>query len=280
MLKHELPDKLRVYRFKLDRILGRGGTGVVYRGIDTEKGDVVAIKLFHKNFFRNKLHIKDYARSVARFSKWNHPNVVLVHEFLDGEEGPCQVMEYVDGPDLKWYLDNQPFDLQQRLGIISQVCNGLQYIHDQGFTHHDLKPANVLFTRKGVVKMSDYSLSRQSLFAFLDVGGSIAEQITPMYVAPEIIRKEPASPQSDMYSLGITLYFMFTGKMPFEVDNLTALYACHLRIVPNHPSTVNRRCPEQLGNIIMKMLNKDPKQRFESCDQLRIALSNIAVSRI
>src|SRR5690606_17983837 len=109
-------------------------------------------------------------------------------------------------------------------------------------------------------------------FAFLDVGGSIAEQITPMYVAPEIIKKETATPRSDIYSLGVTLYVMFTGKMPFEVDNLTALYHCHLRVMPLTPSQINRRCPEQLSAIIMKMLAKDPKDRFESCDQLRISL--------
>ncbi|MCP4641080.1 MAG: serine/threonine protein kinase, partial [bacterium] len=194
-------DRLRLYNYKLDRILGRGGTGTVYRGIDTESGNVVAIKLFHQNFFRNRMHVRELARVVPRFEKFDHPNVVGIYGFMDGEEGTCLIQEYVDGPDLKWYLGNRPWNLQERLVIVAQMCNGLQYIHDQGFTHHDLKPANVLFTRKGQLKLVDYSLSFARLFSLFDAG--LFQQVTPMYVAPELIKKEKATPRSDIYSLGV-----------------------------------------------------------------------------
>ncbi|MBX7256537.1 MAG: serine/threonine protein kinase [Candidatus Hydrogenedentes bacterium] len=277
-MKQELPDRLAIYHFKLDRLLGRGGTGTVYRGIDLEKGEVVAVKVFHANFFRNKAQIRDFAKNIKVFSKFNHQNVVKVTEFIDGPEGLCMTMEYVDGPDLKWYIENRPWNLQERVVVVSQICNGLQYIHDQGFTHHDLKPANILFTRSGIAKLSDYSLCRDKMFGFIDSG--IVEQITPMYVAPEIISKIKATPRADIYSLGITLYLMFAGKVPFEVDSLAKLYNCHLRVVPLHPSMVNRKCPQAIGDIIMKMLEKDPAKRYESCDQLRIALSEAARPRI
>lgn len=277
-MKQELPDRLSIYHFKLDRILGRGGTGTVYRGIDLNKGEVVAVKVFHANFFRNKAQVRDFAKNIKVFSKFNHQNVVKVSEFLDGPEGLCLTMEYVDGPDLKWYIENRPWNLQERVVVVAQICNGLQYIHDQGFTHHDLKPANILFTRSGIAKLSDYSLCRDKMFGFIDSG--IVEQITPMYVAPEIIKREKATPRADIYSLGITLYLMFAGKTPFEVDSLQKLYNCHLRAIPVHPSTINRKCPQAIGDIIMKMLEKEPANRYESCDQLRIALSEAARPRI
>lgn len=272
------PDRLQLYRFRLDLMLGRGGTGVVYRGLDTASGEIVAVKLFHANFFRSKMHVRDLAKSVTRFQAFNHHNVVRIREFIAGEEGNCLVEEYIDGPDLKWYLENRRWNLQERMVIVAQICNGLQYLHDQGFLHHDLKPANILFTRKGVAKLTDYSLSRDKLFNFLDTG--LKEQVTPMYVSPEVIRGEKATAQSDIYSLGVTLYLVFTEKIPFPVDNLKQLYECHLRVMPTHPHDANPKCPRELGDVIMKMMDKDPAKRFENCDQLRIKLSSIGRSRI
>jgi len=158
------------------------------------------------------------------------------------------------------------------------MCNGLQYIHDQGFVHHDIKPANILFTRKGVAKLTDYSLAREKLFNLLDTG--LKEQVTPMYVPPEIIRGERATARSDIYSLGASFYLMFAGRVPFLVDSLQRLYECHLKVMPDHPSDVNPRCPRELGDIIMRMMNKEPDKRFENCDELRIRMSDIGRSRI
>jgi eukaryotic-like serine/threonine-protein kinase len=277
-VQHELPDRLQLYRFKIDRLLGRGGTGTVYRGIDMESGQFVAVKHFHANFFRNRSHIRDLAKSVATFKKFDHLNVVRIFEFIDGEEGPCIVQEYIDGPDLRWYTENRPWNLQERMVVVAQICNGLQYLHDQGFTHHDLKPANILFTRQGTAKLTDYSLSRGKLFSLLDSG--LKEQVTPMYVSPEVINGQKATPQSDIYSLGVTLYLMFAGKVPFEVDTLDKLYRCHVQLLPLPPQDVNSKCPRELGEIIMKMMAKAPKDRYETCDELRIRLSSIGRSRI
>lgn len=273
------PDRSRLYHYKLDRILGQGGTGKVYRGIDTQKGQVVAVKLFHEAFFRNRLHLRDLQRGVKKFKVFKHDNVVQIYDFIDGPDGRCMIMEYVDGPNLKWYMQNRPWDLQERLIVVAQMCNGLQYLHDQGCIHHDFKPANVLFTRKGVLKVADYSLYGTSiLLEFLD-GGAV-EQVTPMFVAPEYLRKEKVTARSDQYALGITMYMMFTDRLPFPVDNLQQLYQCHVRVQPMHPHDVNSRCPRDLGDLIMRLLDKQPDKRFKDCDELRIALSSIGRSRI
>jgi serine/threonine protein kinase len=249
------PDRGKLYHYKLDRILGQGGTGRVYRGIDTKKGEVVAIKLFREDFFRNRLHLRDLVKSVKRFRKYSHQNVVRIHDFIDGDEGKCMVMEYIDGPDLKWYLVNRPWNLQERIGIVSQICFGLQYLHDQKITHHDIKPANILFTRTGIAKLADFSLYGSSLLLELIDRGA-GEQITPMYVPPEIIRGEGATPKSDQYSLGITLYLLFAERLPFQVDNLQRLYQCHLNVVPDHPSLVNPKCPHLVGDIVLSQTGR------------------------
>jgi serine/threonine-protein kinase len=277
-LRHEPPDRYKLYHFRIDLLLGRGGTGTVYRAVNSETGNIVAVKLFHANFFRNNLHVRDLAKSVKRFKKFEHKNIVQIYDFISGDEGHCLVQEYVDGPDLRWYIENRPWNLQERMVVVAQMCNGLQYIHDQGFVHHDMKPANVLFTRKGIAKLTDYSLAREKLFNLLDSG--LKEQVTPMYVAPEIIRGERATPQSDIYSLGATFFLVFTGRVPFPVDNLQRLYECHLQVMPDHPSEVNSRCPRDLGDVILKMMSKEQEDRFESCDELRIRMSDIGRSRI
>ena len=273
------PDRPTIYHYKLDRILGEGGTGRVYRGIDTKKGEVVAIKLFRENFIRNKLHLRDLVKSIKRFRKFDHPNIVNVYDFIDKGDGRCMVMEYIDGPDLKWYLANRPWNLQERIGIASQICSGLQYLHDRKVIHHDIKPANILFTRTGTAKLADFSLYGSSLLLELIDKGA-GEQITPMYVPPEIIRSDAPSPQSDQYSLGVTLYLMFAEQVPFAVDNLQRLYQCHLSVEPEHPSKVNPKCPQALGDIIIRTLAKHPEERFPDCDMLRIAMSKLGQSRI
>jgi serine/threonine protein kinase len=276
------PDRPNLYHFKLDRILGRGGTGVVYRGIDPAKGGVFAIKRFHENFFRNAMHIRDLKGSLKKFRKLEHQNVVRIYDFLDSDpkgDGYCMVMEYVDGPNLNWYLKNRPYKLQERVNVAQQLCSGLQYLHDQGCVHHDFKPANVLFTRRGIAKVADFSLYGSSFLLEL-LAGKVAEQVTPMFVAPEIIRREKPTDKVDQYALGVTLYMLFAERFPYVADNLPKLYQLHLSYTPMHPHEANPVCPQAIGDIIMKLLAKRPEQRFGDCDQVRIALNRAGASRI
>lgn len=273
------PSMSELIGYKLQLEMGRGGTGTVYRALNPDTGEVVALKRFHQSFFRSKGHSKELAKAVKRFKKLDHPNVVKVLDFKSDEVEHVMILEFIDGPDLKWYIQNRPFNLQERLVILAQICNGLGYLHDQKLMHHDLKPANVLFTRKGQAKLCDYSLTGGGgLLSFLDPG--LTEQMTPMFVAPELIRKEKATTLCDMYSLGVMMYIMFTGKVPFEVDTLPKLYQCHLNQMPLHPSQVFDVVPQKLGGIIMKLMAKDPAKRYKDCQELRIALADVGQSRI
>lgn len=273
------PSQSELIGYKLQLEMGRGGSGTVYRALNPETGEVVALKRFHPTFFRNKAHAKEMIKTVKRLKKLEHVNVVKIYDFITDGDDNVMVLEFIDGPDLKWYLENRPYQLQERLVVLVQICNGLGYLHDQKLMHHDLKPANILFTRKGQVKLCDFSLSGAGgILAMFDQG--IGEQMTPMFAAPELVRKEKATKLSDMYSLGIMMYIMFTQKVPFEVDNLQKLYACHLTQMPFHPTEVFDACPQNLGDIIMRLLAKNPKDRFQDCQELRIALADIGQSRI
>lgn len=272
-------DRRKIYDYPVDIILGEGGTGTVYRAQNPETKEIVAIKVFRANFFRNAMHIRSVAKMAKKAQKLEHPNVVKIYEFIDGKEFDCLVMEYVDGPDLKWYLANRPFNLEERLVIAAQICNGLSHLHENKMVHHDLKPANVLFTRRGQVKLADYSLLGENTLGRL-LGSEVSEQITPMYVAPEIIEKKKATHLSDLYSLGVVLYLVFSGQLPFKSDTLPQLYHAHLNTTPTPPSVINPKCPQPLGDIIMRLLIKDPKKRIQTAQQLRIKLSEIGRSRI
>lgn len=272
------PDRIRIHHYETDRLLGKGGSGMVYRAVNLNTNDVVALKVFHRNFFRNRMHIRDISRSLKRFKSLDHPNVVRIYDFFHDEEGIVLVLEYIDGPDLKQYLAVQPWRLEERLMIAKQVLSGLQYLHEHGFTHHDLKPSNFLFTKKGVGKLCDFSLGGNSFFAKWN--SKLATQITPMYVSPELVLKNKATPKSDQYSCGIMFYLMFAGRVPFLVDSLDRLYFCHTKVRPDEPFAVNPDCPRVLSDIIMRMIAKNPKERFEDCDQVRLALEQVGRSRI
>lgn len=277
--KRRSADRRKIYDYPVDIILGEGGTGTVYRAQNPETKEIVAIKVFRANFFRSTMHIRSVAKMAKKARKLEHPNVVKIFDFIEGKEGVCLVLEYVDGPDLKWYMANRPFNLEERLVIAAQICNGLFHLHENKMVHHDLKPANVLFTRRGQVKLADYSLLGESFFARL-IGSVITEQITPMYVSPEIIEKKKATHLSDMYSMGVVLYVLFTGEVPFKTDTLPQLYHAHVNTTPTPPSVVNPKCPQPLGDIIMRLLAKNPKRRIQTAQQLRIHLSEIGRSRI
>ena len=274
------PSKPTLCGFNLLLALGLGGTGTVYKAQHPETKQIVALKDFHANFIRNKSHLRDLSKMVKKAQSLDHPNLIKVGQLISTPDENVLILEYIDGPDLKWYLENRPSDLNERLVILSQICNALSYLHDNKLVHHDLKPANILFTRQGQVKVCDFSLagSGGGLLGFMDQAA--VEQITPMYIAPELIRKEKATKLCDLYSLGIMMYIMFTDKLPFEVDTLQKIYICHVSQLPLHPSDVSPQCPRILGDIIMKLLSKNPDDRFQDCQQLRIALANVGLSRI
>ena len=256
-------------RYRLDAVLGHGGMGAVYRGHDLQLERDVAIKLLNQVVFirdeRDQLFHE--AKLIA---KLRHPNIVSVFDVGDFGDTPFFVMEYVDGGSLR---DQPGGDFDDRIRITIQICRGLTYAHEQGIIHRDLKPENVLLEKEGRVKLADFGIARSDVTRFTSQG-QIAG--TAHYLAPEIIKGEAIDNRTDLYSLGVIMYEMNAGKLPFDADTLIGLINQHLfqEVIP--PQEINPDIPPNLNELILRLLNKDPGGRPSSGSEVVQALEKIS----
>jgi non-specific serine/threonine protein kinase len=241
-------------RYRLDAVLGHGGMGAVYRAHDLELERDVAIKLLNQVVFMN--NERDRLLHEAKvIAKIRHPNIVSIYDVGESEDAPFFVMEYVEGGSLR---ENHPGDLDGILGIIIQICRGLDGAHDKGIIHRDLKPENVLLEKDRTVKLVDFGIARSDITRFTS-----EEQITGTanYLAPETIKGEDIDGRADLYSLGVIMYELTTGQLPFEADSLLGLINKHLFEEAVPPIEFAPHLPLELNELILRMLSKDPEGR-------------------
>jgi eukaryotic-like serine/threonine-protein kinase len=262
-------------RYQLLHTLGTGGMAVVYRAYDRMLERPVAIKILRQDFtgddsFRERF--RQEARSAANLS---HPNIVTVHDFGFDAGRPFIVMEFVPGTDLKTMIKKRGIiGADESINLIVQACEGIGYAHRAGLVHCDIKPHNFLVTPDGRLKVTDFGIAR--------VLASIApdEQIevvwgSPQYFSPEQASGLAPSPASDVYSLGVILYEMMTGQLPFIANDPDELARMHRETRPVPPRRYNPQITPTLEQIMLKVLAKEPSQRYRSADQLGRVLLNI-----
>lgn len=253
-------------RYKIEQLLGKGGMGAVYRAHDLELDEALAIKLF--------AHGRDDATLVSRFKQElslarqiSHANVIRLYDF--GQQGaiPFITMELLAGRDLAEEME-QGRELMRDLGFLIQACRGLQCVHERGVVHRDLKPENLFVTTDGVVKLMDFGIAkRSSTPANLTQQGFTAG--TPAYMAPEQAESfATASHLSDIYSVGVIAYRMFTGVLPFDNENPMAVLIKHIQEIPVPPRDHDPSIPDELEYIILQLLEKKPELRVQSCAEL------------
>ena len=254
-------------RYKIDTMLGRGGMGAVYRAHDLELDETIAIKLFSRGSEDQTL-VSRFKQELTLARQISHPNVIRLYDL--GVQGSVRfiTMELLAGRDLADRMEEEGRDLDRDLGYLIQVCRGLQCVHERGVVHRDLKPENLFVTNDGVVKLMDFGIAkRQSTQGNLTVQGFSAG--TPAYMSPEQIENFAATTHlSDIYSLGVIAYRLFTGELPFENENPMAVLMKHLKEVPRPPSEVDPSVPEELEYIILQLLEKDPAARIQSCAEI------------
>jgi serine/threonine protein kinase/tetratricopeptide (TPR) repeat protein len=261
-------------RYQIIEELGKGGMGKVYKALDKEIDGRVALKLIKSeiaadektiNRFRNELKI---ARDIA------HKNVCRMYHLAKHEGTHYIVMEYVSGEDLKSFIRrSRQLTPGTAISIAKQVCEGLSEAHKLGTVHRDLKPQNIMIDKDGNARIMDFGIARTLKEKGITGAGVMIG--TPEYMSPEQVEAKEVDQRSDIYSLGVILYEMVTGRVPFEADTPFAVGMKHKSEIPQDPKELNSQIPADLSKVILRCLEKDKAKRYQSADELHTELSNI-----
>ena len=261
-------------RYRLQAQQGSGGMAVIYRAEDLALGRTVAVKILRPSLTNDPEFLKRFRQEARNVANLSHPNIVTVHDVGQDGNTHYMVMEYVDGEDLKKLIRaSAPFTIDRALSIAIKICAGVGYAHRANLVHADVKPQNVLVTKDDVVKVTDFGIA-QALSLTQPQERQRVVWGSPHYFAPEQAQGEPPSPASDVYAIGIVLFEMLTGQLPFVGTDQQELAMAHIREAPPNASDLNPNIPAPLDRILQKVLSKEPTARYRTADQFgRILIS-------
>lgn len=266
-------------RYQLLERLGSGGMAEVFRARDSMLDRYVAIKVLRADYTANSGFQERFRQEARAAANLSHPNIVTVHDFgLDGGQ-LFIVMEHIPGTDMKSLLRKRGrFTVEEAIPLIVQACAGIGYAHRAGLVHCDVKPHNMLVTPDQRLKVTDFGIAR----ALATIRpGERAEVVwgSPQYFSPEQAAGEPPSPASDVYSLGVVLYEMLTGTLPFTAATAEELARLHMKAQPIPLHEYVPDIPAMLEEIVMKVLSKEPSTRYRTADQLGRVLLKFGARR-
>lgn len=252
--------------FQILRLIGQGGMGQVYLAEQASLKRKVALKLMRQELMTNPVSLQRFKYEGEAIARVTHPNIVQVYQIGQEDGLIYMVLEYVDGRNLREYITRKgPLNLLVCIGILRQVANALQRASETGIIHRDIKAENILLTRKGEVKVADFGLSRILIEnqpeSNLTQSGIILG--TPLYLSPEQIEDRAVDTRTDLYSLGITAYFMLTGKHPYVGKNSFEIALRHLEAKPVPLAILRPDLPEGMSAIVARMMAKDPQKRYQ-----------------
>ena len=260
-------------RFEIERVIGRGGMGVVFKGLDRELNRAVAIKVMSPHLAHNGTARKRFEREARAAAAVVHPNVIPIHGVDSSRQHPFIVMPMIAGHSLQAYVDDHgPLDLKDVVRIGKQIASGLAAAHDQGLIHRDIKPANILMEQDiSRVTITDFGLARAADDVAMTQTGWLAG--TPHYMSPEQARGVPIDGRSDLFSLGSLMYFMATGREPFRAEKPVAVLhkICVEQALPVRQ--VNEDMTRTLSDILEKLLEKAPADRFQTASEVEQVLT-------
>ncbi len=266
----------RLGHYEVIDVIGRGGMGIVFRALDPRLNRIVAVKVLAPELAANPLARRRFLREAQAAAAVSHPHVVTIHA-VDEAKLPYLVMECIVGQSLQQKLDQVgPLRLTEILRIGSQIAEGLAAAHRQGLIHRDIKPANILL-ENGVerVKITDFGLARAADDAAITRTGEVSG--TPQYMSPEQAHGDKVDPRSDLFSLGCVLYAMCTGRSPFRADSVAAAIRRVCDDTPRPIAEINAEIPAWLIDLIDILLAKQPEDRFQTADEVAVALEKCLV---
>jgi serine/threonine protein kinase len=258
-------------KYKLVEKLGEGGMGEVYRGINMMVEREVAIKFLRPELAGQPQVVERFRSEAVTLAKLNHPNIATLYDFDRQGDSFIMVLEFVRGVTLDDVLQKRgAIPVDQAVPIFCQVLDGIQHAHDFGIIHRDIKPANMMLTEKGTLKVLDFGIARILGTARMTRQGNIIGTIE--YMSPEQVRGMETDERSDIYSLGMLLYEMLTGRCPFEIQNEFELMKAQIEQFPMPPRQLNPAIPEVVEQAIWRSIQKDPAQRFQNASEFRTFL--------
>jgi serine/threonine protein kinase len=262
--------------YTIEEKLGQGGMATVYKAYHNRLDRHVAIKVLHTVFKDNEPFLKRFTREAKVVARLEHPHIVPVYDFADHDGYPYLVMRFIDGETLKDRLSSGQISRPEMMRIASAIARALDYAHTQGVLHRDIKPSNILLTSRGGVYITDFGLAR-----ITQAGESTLSQDmimgTPQYISPEQAKGNmEIDGRTDVYSFGIILFEMVTGRVPFQSDTSYSIIHSQIFDTPPLPSSFNDKVSPAMESVLLKVLSKEPDDRYETAGELMHAFEHAA----
>ncbi|QEY34038.1 Stk1 family PASTA domain-containing Ser/Thr kinase [Caproiciproducens galactitolivorans] len=254
-------------RYEIHELIGSGGMALVYRAYDEIDDRTVAIKILKDEFLGNDEFIRRFKNESKAIAVLSHPNIVKVFDVSFGDRIQYIVEEYIDGITLKEYLDQQKeIKWKEAIHFTIQILRALQHAHEKGIVHRDIKPQNIMLLQDGTIKVTDFGIARFSRSETRTMTDKAIGSVH--YIAPEQARGDLTDEKADIYSVGVMLYEMITGQLPFEADSAVSVAIMQLQADPKPPKEINPGIPDGLEEITLKAMQKNPVQRYQSAAEM------------
>jgi len=254
-------------RYELLEKIGGGGMALVYKAKCKLLNRFVAVKLLRPEFTADEEFVKRFRVEAQAAASLSHPNIVSIYDVGKEDDMHYIVMEYVNGITLKDYVvQNGALDWKEAVNIVIQICSAIEHAHKNHIVHRDIKPHNILLTKDGVAKVTDFGIARAVTSSTITVVGSTIGSVH--YFSPEQARGGFSDEKSDLYSLGIVLYELVTGKLPFNGESPVAVALKHIQEIAEEPLSIKEDLPQGVNDIIMLAIEKDQKNRYQSATEM------------
>ncbi len=261
-------------RYEIQEIIGVGGMAVVYKAYDNIDDRIVAIKILKEEFLANEEFRRRFKNESKAIAVLSHPNIVKVYDVSFGDKLQYIVMEYIDGITLKEYIEQQRvINWKEALHFTTQILRALQHAHDKGIVHRDVKPQNIMLLQNGNIKVADFGIARFSRNETRTMTESAIGSVH--YISPEQARGEITDEKADIYSVGVVLYEMLTGQLPFQSDNAVSVAIMQLQSDAKRPREINPEIPVGLEQITLKAMQKNPRDRYQSAAEMLLDLDEV-----